>query len=111
MCIGIPMRVVETWRDGALATGRGLCERIDTRLVGDVVPGQWLLVFLGAARELLDAQRAAEIDAALDLLEAAFAGHVEQAQADPGFALPSSLTPSQLAALVGQGGAPAGGNP
>jgi hydrogenase expression/formation protein HypC len=101
MCIGTPMRVLESWQGGALAAGRGRCERIDTRLVGDAVsaPGCWLLVFQGAAREALDAARAAEIDAALNLLEAALAGDAAGAAADPGFALPSSLTAAELAAL------------
>jgi hydrogenase expression/formation protein HypC len=104
MCIGIPMRVLESWPGGALATGRGRCERIDTRLVSDAGcgPGAWLLVFQGAAREALDARRAAEVDAALDLLDAALAGDADGAQADPGFALPSSLSAAQLSALAGR---------
>lgn len=101
MCIGFPMRVVEAWAEGALAAGRGRVERIDTRLVGPCVPGQWLLVFQGAARELLEAQRAAEIDAALDLLDAGLAGDHERAAGDPGFALPSALSAEQVAALAG----------
>lgn len=104
MCIGTPMRVIESWSGGALATGRGRAERIDTQLVGDeaCAPGRWLLVFQGAARESLDAVRAAEIDAALDLLEAALAGNADGATADPGFALPSSMSAAQLAALAGR---------
>lgn len=101
MCIGIPMRVLEAWADGALAEGRGRVERIDTRLVGPCAPGQWLLVFQGAARELLAAQRAAEIDAALDLLDASVAGDHERAAGDPGFALPSAMSAEQVAALAG----------
>jgi hydrogenase expression/formation protein HypC len=104
MCIGIPMRVIEAWPGAALVAGRGRSEQIDTRLVGgdDVAAGQWLLVFQGAARERLDAQRASEIDAALDLLEAALAGNAAQAAADPGFLLPSALSAAQLARLTGQ---------
>lgn len=102
MCIGTPMRVLEAWSDGALADGRGRAERVDTRLVGPCVAGDWLLVFQGAARERLDAQRAAEIDAALDLLEAAVAGDLDRAGADPGFALPSSMSSAMVAALAGQ---------
>ncbi len=102
MCIGNPMRVIESWQGGALVAGRGRVERIDTRLVGDAAcaAGQWLLVFQGAAREALDAQRAAEIDAALDLVEAAMAGDAERAAADPGFVLPSSLSAEQLQSLI-----------
>jgi hydrogenase expression/formation protein HypC len=101
MCIGIPMRVLEAWAEGALAEGRGRVERIDTRLVGACAPGQWLLVFQGAARETLAAERAAEIQAALDLLEAGLAGDHRRAAGDPGFALPSALSAAQVAALTG----------
>lgn len=103
MCIGTPMRVIESWRDGALVAGRGRVERIDTRLVSDgaVPPGQWLLVFQSAARELLDEARAAEVDAALDLLEAALAGDAAGARGDPGFVLPSSLSTEALRSLTG----------
>ena len=101
MCIGFPLQVIEAWRDGALVAGRGRAERIDTRLVGTVQPGDWLLVFNGAARERLDAERAAEIGAALDLLEAGLAGDADGAAADPGFALPSAMSAEQLAALTG----------
>jgi len=113
MCIGTPMRVIESWHGGALAAGRGRAERIDTRLVGDeaCAPGAWLLVFQGAAREPLDPTRAAEIDAALDLLEAAMAGNAEQAAGDPGFVLPSSLTAAQLAVFAGQPHADNGDTP
>lgn len=101
MCIGMPLRVVEAWADGALVAGRGRSERIDTRLVGAVAPGDWVLVFQGAARERLDAERAAEIGAALDLLEAGLAGDAAAAQSDPGFLLPSQMSAAQLAALTG----------
>jgi hydrogenase expression/formation protein HypC len=105
MCIGMPMRVVESWRSGALVSGRGRVERIDTRLVGDAAchAGAWLLVFQGAAREALDATRAAEIDAALDLLEAALSGDAAPAASDPGFELPSSLSAAQLRSLIEEG--------
>jgi hydrogenase expression/formation protein HypC len=100
MCIGIPMRVIEAWPGEALAVGRGRCERLDTRLLGgDVAAGQWLLAFQGAARELLDTERAAEINAALDLLDAAQQGDAAAAGGDLGFALPSSMTAAQIAAL------------
>lgn len=104
MCIGMPLRVIEAWPGGARVAGRGRCERIDTRLVGErVAVGQWLLVFQGAARECLDDARAAEIHAALDLLDAALAGDSGRAAgSDPGFALPSAWSAEQLAAFAGQ---------
>lgn len=101
MCIGVPMRVIEAWSGQAWVAGRGRSERIDTRLVGACAPGDWLLVFQGAAREWLDPRRAAEIDCALDLLEASMAGDTERATADPGFELPSAMSATQLAALTG----------
>ena len=111
MCIGNPMQVAEAQPGRARVVGRGREETIDTRLVGDVTPGEWLLVFQGAARERLDAQRAAEIDAALDLLEAGMAGDFDAAAADPGFVLPSSMTAEQLAALTSAPAAAPSGDP
>lgn len=103
MCIGQPLQVIEVLGERALAEGRGMREWVDTRLVGAVAPGDWLLVFLGAARERLDAERAAEIGAALDLLAGGLAGHHDPA-ADPGFALPSAMSAEALAALTGGAG-------
>jgi hydrogenase expression/formation protein HypC len=100
------MRTLEAWSGQALVEGRGRVETIDTRLVGDCAAGDWLLVFQGAAREKLDAERAAEIDAALDLLEAGLSGDVLGAGADPGFALPSAMSAQQLAELTGAASAP-----
>jgi hydrogenase expression/formation protein HypC len=102
MCLGLPMRALETWPGQARAAGRGRIETIDTRLVGDCAPGEWLLVFQGAAREKLDPGFAAEINAALDLLEAGLAGAAPAADSDPGFCLPSAMSAEQLARLTGQ---------
>jgi hydrogenase expression/formation protein HypC len=101
MCIGIPMQVIASWADTAQVAGRGRIERVDTRLISDSAcePGTWLLVFQGAARETLHPARATEINAALDLLEAAMAGDALGAAADPGFVLPSSMTAAQLQSL------------
>jgi len=95
------MTVLEAWSGHAMVAGRGRVETIDTRLVGEVASGDWLLVFQGAAREKLDVQRAQEIDAALDLLEAGLSGDADGAAADPGFSLPSAMSAAQLAALAG----------
>ena len=109
------MRIVEAGPGSALAQGRGRSERIDCRLVehegAALAPGQWVLVFNGAARERLEAVRASEIDAALDLLEAAFAGNAAGAGADPGFVLPSALGAAALARLTGQAPAASEGVP
>lgn len=81
MCVGEPMRVLslEPSADGAapiaaLCAGRRGEERIDLSLVREAAPGDWLLVFLGAAREPLSAERADAIARALDGVEAAMRG-------------------------------------
>lgn len=71
---------------------------VRTALVGGVVPGDWLLVFLGDARERLSPGRAAEIEATLALVHSALAGAANPGEA--AFALPSaSWTPEQLEAF------------
>ena len=99
MCIGIPMQVIEADGRFALCEGRGERRRIHTALVGDVAPGDWLLVFLDDARERIDAARAAEVNAALDLVLGAMQGN--SALADVNFALPSQMTPEQMRAMTG----------
>lgn len=105
MCIGIPMKVLRVEPGHAWVGGRGEVKRIDTALVGDCVEGDWLLVFLDAARERIDAQRAAEVNAVLDLVQGALNGEAafaDDAADDPGFALPSRMDPATLAALAGR---------
>lgn len=63
------MQVIGVEGSFARCTGRDGTQRIGTLLVGDVEAGQWLLVFLGMAREIIDAERAAQVDAALDALQ------------------------------------------
>ena len=100
MCIGIPMQVIEADGRFALCEGRGERRRINTALVGEVVPGDWLLVFLDDARESIDAARAAEVNAALDLVLGAMQGAGLAVDID--FALPSQMNADQLRALTGQ---------
>lgn len=100
MCIGIPMTVLRTRPGFALVRGRGEEREVDTALVGDVQPGDWLLVFIDAARERIDAARAAEVDAVLDMVAAAMSGAAVADEA--GFALPSAMSAEQLSALAGQ---------
>ncbi|MGM9427409.1 HypC/HybG/HupF family hydrogenase formation chaperone [Hydrogenophaga sp. MI9] len=100
MCIGIPMQVVETDGRFALCEGRGERRRVNTALVGQVAVGDWLLVFLDDAREQIDAERALEVDAALDLVLGAMQGTALPDDVD--FALPSQMSPEQMRALTGQ---------
>lgn len=98
MCIGIPMQVVANEPGYALCAGRGDKRRISTALVGDCQQGEWLLVFLDSARERIDARRAREIDATLDLLQAAISG-LDASGIELQFQLPSAMTRDDLAAL------------
>jgi len=91
---------VQAVRPGHALVRRGAqhCE-VRTTLLGEVAPGDWLLVFLDDAREQLSAERAAEIEATLALVEAAMAG-APGAPADAGFELPSTAwTPERLEAF------------
>ncbi|MCU7893149.1 MAG: HypC/HybG/HupF family hydrogenase formation chaperone [Candidatus Thiodiazotropha sp. (ex Ustalcina ferruginea)] len=74
MCIGVPMRVISTMPGFAVCTGLGGQRRVDTLLVGDQPVGNWLLVFLDAAREVLTEEQASRIRQALDALGLAFRG-------------------------------------
>ncbi len=74
MCLGIPMQVIEAGENSALCEGRNGQQLINTMLVGQVEAGQWLMTFLDAAREVIDAERAALVNAALDGLQAVTAG-------------------------------------
>ncbi len=68
MCLGIPMQVVAVEGVFAVCDSRNGRSRVNTMLLDDVLPGQWLLTFLDTARETIDAERAQMIDSALDAL-------------------------------------------
>lgn len=92
MCIGIPMRVITVAPGFAHVAGRSETRRVGTRLIGGCQVGDWLLVFLDDAREMITPGRAAEVNATLDLLAMA----IGQAQSpmfpdEPGFLLPSGM--------------------
>lgn len=74
MCLGIPARVIECGEHFARCASRNGELRVDLSLVGVQPPGTWLLTFLDAAREIIPAERATAIDAALDALDAAQSG-------------------------------------
>jgi hydrogenase expression/formation protein HypC len=102
MCLGIPMQVVEPQGEGAAwCVGRDGRALIDLALVGAQPPGTWLLTFVGAAREVMTAESAAKVDAALDALAAVLAG--DGAAIDAAFAdllarepqLPEHLRPKE----------------
>lgn len=74
MCLGIPMQVIEVHETYALCEGRNGRQVINTMLVEKVEAGQWLMTFLDAGREVIDAERAALVNAALDGLQAVSEG-------------------------------------
>jgi len=68
VCIGIPMRILDAGTGWARCDNGGARERIDMRLVGDQPPGTWVLVFLGAAREVVGEAEALKIRDAIEAL-------------------------------------------
>jgi hydrogenase expression/formation protein HypC len=88
MCIGIPMQVVTLdqtsltagccpWPEHIPVSNSAVLQRVDLSLTGLVEPGQWLLVFLGAARECLTPERALQIGQALCALQQVQSGSVD----------------------------------
>jgi len=87
MCIATPMQVIEAsgpgWARCADGVDEGRREQVDMRLVGAQPPGTWLLVFLGAARDVIDETRAHQTrDALLALRAVAEGAPVEHLFAD-----------------------------
>jgi len=55
MCIGIPMQVTRIEPGHAICQGRGETRCVRTALVGDIQAGDWVLIFLDRAQDLLAA--------------------------------------------------------
>lgn len=74
MCLGIPMQLVAV--DGIRGEGivAGRTVLVDLSLTPEARPGDWVLAFLGAAREVLSADQAQKILAALGGLASLMAG-------------------------------------
>lgn len=74
MCLGIPMQVVSCEGSRAYCNDGTTTQLVDTSLVGEQAEGTWLLVFLGAAREVLSAERALQMRDALAAVAAVMSG-------------------------------------
>jgi len=74
MCVGIPMQILAVEGIAARATDGRDEQMIDLSLTGPLMPGDWVLTFLGAAREVIAEDEARKIAAALDGLRAVMAG-------------------------------------
>ena len=86
MCIGHPLRIVEMHEFLAVCEApSGAREHVDMSLLGPREPGTWVLVFLGHARSVLEAEEALRIHDALGALDAVMRGEavdVERCFAD-----------------------------
>ncbi|WP_425052417.1 HypC/HybG/HupF family hydrogenase formation chaperone [Psychromarinibacter sp. S121] len=71
MCVGIPVQILSV--DGIAGT-TAYGEMVDLSLTGPVAPGTWVLTHLGSAREVISAEEARLISAALDGLKAVMGG-------------------------------------
>lgn len=74
MCVGIPMQVLSVDGIAARATDGREEALIDLSLTGPVPVGGWVLTFLGAARDVVSAEEAAQISSALDGLRSLMQG-------------------------------------
>lgn len=74
MCIGIPMQILSVEGIAARATDGEAEALLDLSLTGPVPPGTWVLTHLGAAREVLEADEARKIAAAVRALKSIMAG-------------------------------------
>lgn len=74
MCIGIPLRVIASHDFHAVCDDAGQPRTVDTTLIGRAEVGDWLLVFLGSAREVLDVDTAHKMRDALAAMERVMAG-------------------------------------
>ena len=74
MCVGIPMQILAVDGIAAQAQSAEGVETIDLSLTPEARPGDHVLTFLGASREVISAEDAAKIAAALDGLRSLMQG-------------------------------------
>ncbi|TWA87661.1 hydrogenase expression/formation protein HypC [Azospirillum brasilense] len=68
MCLGIPMRVLETDGFTARCAGRGEERRVNVMLIDEVPEGGWVLVHLDRAVRTLEAEEVEPLNRALDAI-------------------------------------------
>lgn len=75
MCIGVPMQVISVTGLEATCRRRNGEERlVDLSLIGDALPGTWLLVHINTARSVLEPGDADKVEDALQAVEAIMRG-------------------------------------
>ncbi len=69
MCLGIPGKVVETYREHDVLMGKidfsGICKRVCLEHVPEVLPGEYVLVHVGFALSRIDEEEADRVFAFL----------------------------------------------
>lgn len=72
MCLGIPGKVTETYREHDVLMGKvdfsGVTKRVCLEHVADVQPGEYVLVHVGFALSRIDEEEAARVFAFLEEL-------------------------------------------
>jgi hydrogenase expression/formation protein HypC len=70
MCLGIPGKVVETYREPGVLMGKvdfsGVCKRVCLEHVPEACPGDYVLVHVGFALSRLDEDEATRVFELLD---------------------------------------------
>jgi hydrogenase expression/formation protein HypC len=65
MCLGIPGKVVETYRENDVLMGKidfsGICKRVCLEHVPEVLPGEYVLVHVGFALSRIDEEEAGRV--------------------------------------------------
>ncbi len=79
MCLGVPMRIIESDGFTALCERRGERRRVNVMLIEEAPVGAWVLVHISNAVRLLDEEEASLIDEALDELASALDRHASLA--------------------------------
>lgn len=74
MCLGIPMQIVRCEETRALCVNGEEQQWVDISLIGEQPVDSWVLVFLGAAREVMTAEDAQKTRSALNAVQAVMAG-------------------------------------
>jgi hydrogenase expression/formation protein HypC len=73
MCLGIPGKVRETYREHDVLMGKvdfqGICKRVCLEHVPDVRPGEYVLVHVGFALSRIDEEEARQVFEFLDSMQ------------------------------------------
>lgn len=82
MCLGIPGKVIETYREQGLLMGKidfgGVSKRVCLEYTPDVQPGQYVIIHVGFSLQVIDEQEAHRIFDFLSQMQ-----DVEELQSDP----------------------------